>query len=194
ASDTSSSNIEEEEEERRHSSIHFSWWYVRSPWDKSIANGFSPIRSTPRRGRIDPMRDSARGFELPAHSECDGSGVKFVHAAAKTVSEEVSESLLAVQVTELKDGVFIGYGVNHLICSTGFDLKTFPPLPPCGWFIISSPVEMIFRFTSRHISELKAKANSEVAGSDVDLKISSFQAVLAHMWRSIDILDLNTNM
>ncbi|KAL0827953.1 hypothetical protein Bca101_051631 [Brassica carinata] len=38
---------------------------------------------------------------------------------------------------------------------------------------------------SRHISELKAKANSEVAGSDVDLKISSFQAVLAHMWRSI---------
>ena len=53
---------------------------------------------------------------------------------------------------------------------------------------------MIFRFTSRHISELKAKANSEVAGSDVDLKISSFQAVLAHMWRSIDILDLNTNM
>ncbi|CAF2143917.1 unnamed protein product [Brassica rapa] len=38
---------------------------------------------------------------------------------------------------------------------------------------------------SRHISELKAIANSEVAGSDVDLKISSFQAVLAHMWRSI---------
>ncbi|WZY79817.1 hypothetical protein YC2023_026201 [Brassica napus] len=66
--------------------------------------------------------------------DCDGSGVKFVHAAAKTVS-----------------------------------------------------VTMIFRFTSRHISELKAKAkaNSEVAGSDVDLKISSFQAVLAHMWRSI---------
>ncbi|KAF3539112.1 hypothetical protein F2Q69_00025479 [Brassica cretica] len=49
--------------------------------------------------------------------DCDGSGVKFVHAAAKTVSvtEEVSESLLAVQVTELKDGVFIGYGVNHLV-------------------------------------------------------------------------------
>ncbi|WZY79066.1 hypothetical protein YC2023_025450 [Brassica napus] len=45
--------------------------------------------------------------------------------------------------------------------------------------------KMIFRFTSRHISELKAIANSEVAGSDVDLKISSFQAVLAHMWRSI---------
>nr|VDC92141.1 unnamed protein product [Brassica rapa] len=85
------------------------------------------FRQTPRRGRIDPMRDSARGFELPAHSECDGSGVKFVHAAAKTVSVsdvldrtmltrlKVSESLLAVQVTELKDGVFIGYGVNHLV-------------------------------------------------------------------------------
>ncbi|KAF3518070.1 hypothetical protein DY000_02061333 [Brassica cretica] len=43
----------------------------------------------------------------------------------------------------------------------------------------------IFRFTSRNISELKAKTNDEVGGSDEDLKISSFQVVLAHMWRSI---------
>ncbi|CAN6802233.1 unnamed protein product [Brassica oleracea] len=87
--------------------------------------------------RLPPIsRKKKRRGDIRAYisrGECDGSGVKFVHAAAKTVSVS----------------------------------------------------DMIFRFTSRHISELKAKANSEVAGSDVDLKISSFQAVLAHMWRSI---------
>lgn len=184
--------------------------------------------------------------------DCDGSGVKFVHADAKTVSvsdvlersgdnwntffpangvkslEGVTGSLLALQVTELKDGVLIGYGINHLvadgasfwsffktwteICSA--TRKTFPPLPLRGWFlpeidypiripisetVPSSPVRVVasssllylrkkmFRFTRRHISELKAKANAEVAAAAYGehLKISSFQAVLAHMWRSI---------
>ncbi|KAH0853524.1 hypothetical protein HID58_093136, partial [Brassica napus] len=142
--------------------------------------------------------------------------------------EGVTESLLALQVTELKDGVLIGYGINHLvadgasfwsffktwteICSAA--RKTFPPLPLRGWFlpeidypiripisetVPSSPVRVVasssllylpkkmFRFTRRHISELKAKANAEVAAAAYGehLKISSFQAVLAHMWRSI---------
>ncbi|CAN6802792.1 unnamed protein product [Brassica oleracea var. botrytis] len=178
--------------------------------------------------------------------DCDGSGVKFVHATAPAVSvsdvlepdndhwteffpangvkswQGVSESLLAIQITELKDGVFIGYGVNHMvvdgtsfwsffktwteICSAR---KMFPPLSLRGWFldgIIDYPIRVpfsetvsplvssslppnlqknIFHFTSRNISELKAKTNDEVGGSDEDLKISSFQVVLAHMWRSI---------
>lgn len=181
--------------------------------------------------------------------DCDGSGVRFVHASAKTVSvsdvlepvdgnvpgfldrffpangvkscEGISESLIAFQVTELEDGVFIGFGYNHMvadgssfwkffntwseICSTGFDRKKFPPLLLRGWFLdgIDYPIrvpisetetpnrivtssllqEKIFRFTSRDISELKAKANDEV-NSD-DRKISSLQAISAHMWRSI---------
>ncbi|CAH8387305.1 unnamed protein product [Eruca vesicaria subsp. sativa] len=180
--------------------------------------------------------------------DCDGSGVKFVHAAAVTVTvsdvldpgynywteffpangvkswEGVTKSLLAFQVTELKDGVFIGFSYNHLVTdgasvwsffrtwteifSTG--RKKFPPLSLCGWFLggIDYPIRVpisetvpspatgkldaasslrkkIFRFTSRNISELKAKANGEVAGSDDNLNISSFQAVLGHMWRSI---------
>ncbi|CDY40431.1 BnaA04g20860D [Brassica napus] len=178
--------------------------------------------------------------------DCDGSGVRFVHAAAVTVSvsdvlrpdndywseffpangvkswEGVSKPLLAFQVTELKDGVIIGFGYNHLVTdgasvwsffktwteifSTG--RKEFPPLSLCGWFLggIGYPVRVpisetvpspspshglvaastlqkkIFRFTSRHVSELKAKANGEVGGSD---NVSSFQAVLGHTWRSI---------
>uniref|UniRef100_A0A1J3D978 Putative acetyltransferase n=1 Tax=Noccaea caerulescens TaxID=107243 RepID=A0A1J3D978_NOCCA len=75
--------------------------------------------------------------------DCDGSGVKFVHASATTISvsdvlepadgtvpdfltgfipgngvrscDGISESLIAFQVTELKDGVLIGYGSNHMI-------------------------------------------------------------------------------
>ncbi|XP_033145534.1 uncharacterized acetyltransferase At3g50280-like [Brassica rapa] len=185
--------------------------------------------------------------------DCDGSGVRFIHASAATVSvndvldpakaavpdfwnaffpangvkswEGVSQSLIAFQVTELRDGVFIGYCNNHVvvdgtsmysflrtlteICTTA--RKTFPPLRLCGWFLdgvdypirvpvseivsSSSPGEevvspdlqkSIFRLTSRNISELKEKVKDEVVGShDEDLKISSLQAVVAHMWRSI---------
>ncbi|CAN7089991.1 unnamed protein product [Brassica rapa subsp. narinosa] len=188
--------------------------------------------------------------------DCNGSGVRFVHASAVTVSvndvldpanaavpgfwnaffplngveswEGVSESLIAFQVTELKDGVFIGYGNNHMVadgismwsffktlteicCSAGGG-KMFPPLALREWFLdgidypirvpisetifakvvspSSSPPDLrkkIFRFTSRSISELKKKANDEVVGFDDDenIQISSFQAVMAHMWRSI---------
>ncbi|KAF8108976.1 hypothetical protein N665_0104s0283 [Sinapis alba] len=192
--------------------------------------------------KIDNEDDGTRTFFI----DCDGSGVKFVHAEAVTVSvsdvlepandywseffpangvkswEGVSKSLVAFQVTELKDGVFIGFGYNHLVTdgasvwsffktwteifSTG--REKFPPLSLCGWFlggvdypirvpisetvpshvngpVASSLVKKIFRFTSRHVSELKAKANCEVVGSDDNLNISSFQAVLGHMWRSI---------
>ncbi|KAH0859497.1 hypothetical protein HID58_087758 [Brassica napus] len=201
--------------------------------------------------KIDNEDDGTKSFII----DCDGSGVKFVHASAKTVSvrdvlepangtvpdywseffpangvqswEGVSKPLIAFQVTELKDGVFIGYGYNHLVAdgtsfwsffktwteifSTGFDRKRFPPLPLCGWFLdgIDYPIQIpisetvpsshaglvapslphlekkIFRFTSAHISKLKAKANDEVVGYGEDLKISSFQAVLEHMWQSI---------
>ncbi|CAN6851821.1 unnamed protein product [Brassica oleracea] len=190
--------------------------------------------------------------------DCDGSGVKFIHASAVTVSvsdvlepavgivatflsgflpvngvkifEGISEPLLAIQVTELKDGVFIGYGSNHMvgdgsliynsslwsfvfktwseICRTGSGQKKFPPLHFRGWFLdgidypiripISETVELptrvvsssllglqdrVFQFTSRQVSELKAKPNSEVDTDDQN--ISSLQAVLAHIWRSI---------
>ncbi|CAN7003732.1 unnamed protein product [Brassica oleracea var. botrytis] len=156
------------------------------------------------------------------------TGTRFFPANGVESLEGVTESLLALQVTELKDGILIGYGTNHLvadgaslwsffktwteICSSA--RKTFPPLPLRGWFLpgVDYPIRIpisetvpsshvrvvassslpylrkkMFRFTSRHISELKAKANAEVAAvsSGEHLKISSFQAVLAHMWSSI---------
>ncbi|EOA24054.1 hypothetical protein CARUB_v10017273mg [Capsella rubella] len=80
---------------------------------------------------------------LSLYIDCDGSGAKFVHAKAKSVAVNdvlqsygsvpdfisqffpandvvsrdalVSEPLLAIQVTEMKDGVFISFGYNHLV-------------------------------------------------------------------------------
>ncbi|CAG7893025.1 unnamed protein product, partial [Brassica rapa] len=198
--------------------------------------------------KVDNEEDETASFYI----NCDGSGVKFIHASALTFSvndilepadglvptflsgflpvngvkifEGISEPLLAIQVTELKDGVFIGYGSNHMvgdgsslwsffktwseICRTGSDRKNFPPLHLRGWFLdgidypiripisetVQSPTRVVsssllglqdrvFRFTSREVSELKVKANSEVDTDDQ--KISSLQAVLAHIWRSI---------
>ena len=81
------------------------------------------------------------------------SGVKFIQASAVTVSvsdvleaaagivatflsgflpvngvkifEGISEPLLAIQVTELKDGVFIGYGSNHMVGDGSLILRVF---------------------------------------------------------------------
>ncbi|CAA7056870.1 unnamed protein product [Microthlaspi erraticum] len=180
---------------------------------------------------------------------CDGGGygVKFVHAAAKTIAvsdlvksgfvdgllgtfffpatgiknyQGVSNPLLLVQVTELKDGIFISYGYNHAvadgksiwkfinkwseICSGSRSMEMSLSLR--GWFLdgIEYPIhvpdpetrtsssyvpsakkvlqEFVFRVTKDNVLKLRAKANTE-AGSE-DGIISSFQAVLGHIWRS----------
>ncbi|XP_019094539.1 PREDICTED: uncharacterized acetyltransferase At3g50280-like [Camelina sativa] len=178
---------------------------------------------------------------------CDGSsGVEFVHAEAKNIEisdvlqlsgsvpgffssffpatgiknyHGVSRSLLMVQVTEMKDGIFIGFGYNSTvadassiwrfinawseICSKdsgGFE--TFQHrLQLKGWFFpsIDYPIhipdpetkatssvtttnlqEKMFHVTKENVLKLEAKANNEA-----DQKISSIQAVLAHIWRSM---------
>ncbi|XP_010426574.1 PREDICTED: uncharacterized acetyltransferase At3g50280-like [Camelina sativa] len=185
--------------------------------------------------------------------DCDGSGARFLHAEAESVSvsdflqpdgsvpdftkhffpaddfksvDGVTVPLLVIQVTEMKDGVFISYCYNHMvadgvsvwgffhtwsmICSTGSGFN-HKPLVLKGWFLegidypIHIPVseserpppsrevlssvpitkEWIFHFTEENISDLKAKANSEVDSSDDLGIVSSLQAVSAHMWRSI---------
>ncbi|KAK4437052.1 putative acetyltransferase [Sesamum alatum] len=177
--------------------------------------------------------------------DCNNAGVEFTYAVVRVVSvsdivgrtyipqivsslfplngganyEGVSKPLLAVQVTELVDGFFIGCTANHaVIDGTSFwhffnswseisrGLETisktpiferwFPsniakdnhliPLPPLDQSImhsfVSSPLlERAFHFSRESVAKLKAKANAE-AGTD---KISSFQALIAHLWRSV---------
>ncbi|KAJ0234512.1 hypothetical protein HA466_0275220 [Hirschfeldia incana] len=192
--------------------------------------------------KIDNPEDNTVSYYV----NCDGSGSKFIHAKAEHVSiddflqphdsvpnftrcffpandlkssDGISESLLLLQVTELKDGVFISFGYNHMVADgssfwsfihtwstvclngssshvqplvlkelslEGIDYPIHIPVPremkTTQKFEIPSR-ERVFHFTKKNISDLKAKANEEIGSSD--LKISSLQAVLAHLWLSI---------
>ncbi|KAG5385748.1 hypothetical protein IGI04_037218 [Brassica rapa subsp. trilocularis] len=175
-----------------------------------------------RLAKVENLEDNTVSF----HIDCDGSGARFLHAEAKSLSNSdgLTEPLLAVQVTEMKDGVFLGYYYNHMvadgvsmwnflhtwsmICSSGSSSGQ-QPLVLKRWFLegVSYPIHIpvseaekppppsrelssvpvtqdrVFHLTKKNISDLKAKANSQVGSSDKN--ISSLQAVSAHMWRSI---------
>ncbi|TQD78443.1 hypothetical protein C1H46_036009 [Malus baccata] len=184
---------------------------------------------------------------------CNNAGALFVHAKAYGVTvsdinesgyvprdvvhsffplngaknyEGTSKPLLAVQVTELGDGIFIGCTVNHTVVdgtsfwhffnswseiSRGFDFVSKPPVLK-RWLLDGtiSPIripfskiedqvsdkyignirvpllkERVFHFSKEKIAQLKAKANAEIQLENTKRKISSLQAVLVHLWRSI---------
>ncbi|CAA7019450.1 unnamed protein product [Microthlaspi erraticum] len=196
--------------------------------------------------KTDNLEDNTVSFFI----HCDGSGARFNHAEAKSISvsdllqphgcfpdftkhffpaddlkssDGVTEPLLVIQVTEMKDGVFIGYCYNHMvadgvsmwrflhtwseICSSGLASEHSPlvlkkwflkgidypihipvseakrPPPSCELSSVPITKDRVFRFSKKNISDLKAKVNSEVGSTE--MKISSLQAVSAHMWRSI---------
>nr|CAB3479719.1 unnamed protein product [Digitaria exilis] len=88
----------------------------------------------------------------------------------------------------------------------GGELSTPPPVLR-RWFVETIPVpipmpfpklhdivkrfdrtpvqECFFTFSSESVKKLKTQANSEVAGDEVSVTISSLQAVLAHFWRAV---------
>ncbi|XP_062154510.1 protein ENHANCED PSEUDOMONAS SUSCEPTIBILITY 1-like [Alnus glutinosa] len=135
--------------------------------------------------------------------------------------EGVSKPLLAMQVTKLVDGIFIGCTLNHSVAdgtsfcrffnnwsgiSKGSDPTSLGLGPPIILLshldgIIDLPIrfpfherndiqekstapplkQRFFHFSKEKIQQLKAKANAEMSTD----KISSFQAVLAYLWRSM---------
>ena len=177
---------------------------------------------------------------------CNNFGALFVHAKAEntTVSdilkpnyapsivqsffplngvknhEATSQPILAVQVTELTNGIFIGFTLNHVV-SDGKSFWHFvnswseisknshkiSKLPSFQrWFPndVELPIrfpftktesqsrkprqnlpERIFHFTKEKIAELKSKANEENKTENVQIKISSLQALLTHVWRCV---------
>lgn len=180
---------------------------------------------------------------------CNNAGVQFNHAIADGVTihdimesnfvphvvrdffslngvqnqEATSQPCLAVQVTELVDGIFIGCTNNHVVVdgtsfwnfynswaelSRGSSIiskiptlkRDFPfkidhfysnriSIPNerinSGDKFIPPAVQMlrerVFHFSKENVSKLKAKANLEMNTT----KISSLQAVLAHVWCSV---------
>ncbi|KAE9605645.1 putative quinate O-hydroxycinnamoyltransferase [Lupinus albus] len=180
---------------------------------------------------------------VSSHILCNNEGALFVHAV---VSDQIcvsdilqsnyvppflhsffpltgvknydgtSQPLLAVQITELVDGIFIGISMNHVVAdgkslwhfinswaeiSRGCEVVSkLPSLE--RWFLhpnrcpIRFPFneedqmensedctyyQRIFHFTKEKIAEIKSKANAE-AGTN---KISSLQALLTHLWRTV---------
>ncbi|KAL2333527.1 hypothetical protein Fmac_014740 [Flemingia macrophylla] len=183
---------------------------------------------------------------VSSHIDCNNAGVSFVHAVAlnTTVSDilqpnyvprivhsffplngvknyqSTSQPVLAVQVTELVDGIFIAISINHVVAdgrsfwhfvnswaeiSRGSPkISKLPSLQRCFLNGIHRPVrfpftideqkkhtqnpnpptppmERFFHFTKEKIAQLKSKANAE-ANTD---KISSLQALLTLLWRSV---------
>ncbi|XP_028803474.1 protein ENHANCED PSEUDOMONAS SUSCEPTIBILTY 1-like [Neltuma alba] len=188
---------------------------------------------------------------------CNNAGVSFVHAIAENTKiaaileptyvptivssffppgnienfEADRVPLLAVQVTELVDGIFIACSINHCLADVkpywNF-LNAWAQISRNGlnhvapdsklasferWFPhgnIERPITIPFRKVLQHhlkestgsiqsppfsgrifhlqkekIAQLRAKANSEVQDSIISNKISSLQAVLGHVWRSV---------
>ncbi|CAJ2669462.1 unnamed protein product [Trifolium pratense] len=186
---------------------------------------------------------------ISCYLKCNNAGVLFVHAVEKNVAvadilrstcppqfiqslfplngiknyEGTSQPLLAVQVTELIDGIFLALTINHVVidgkptwnfinswaeisklngCLQISKLPTptlerwFPnaiQLPIRFPFTIEknhagndgkeklNPPERLFHFTKEKIMELKSKANIEAESNN----ISSLQALLTHIWRSV---------
>ncbi|AES87201.1 HXXXD-type acyl-transferase family protein [Medicago truncatula] len=182
---------------------------------------------------------------------CNNAGVLFIHAAAENTCvadilepvyvpqivdslfafigdksyEGTSKPLLAVQVTELVDGVFIGCTFNHVVVdgkSVWHFINSWAEIsrscchhqiskPPTSerWFPngIQLPIRFpffleleknhsdrlttsssndeklclsnrLFHFTKEKIVQLKSKINKEIG----NIKISSLQALLTHVW------------
>ncbi|GMY19045.1 uncharacterized acetyltransferase At3g50280-like [Fagus crenata] len=184
--------------------------------------------------------------------DCNNLGVHFVHAVGDDVIvadilepiyvpdivnsfflmngvmnyQGISKPLLAVQVTELVDGIFIGCTLNHCVMDgTSFwhffntwsefskgnpdPTSQTPPIFQRCFFdgIVDFPVHIpfhetlipdesderderfipppmkqrIFHFSKKKVAQLKEKANAEMGIHN----ISSLQAVLGHLWRSV---------
>ncbi|CAN1306428.1 Uncharacterized acetyltransferase At3g50280 [Linum perenne] len=165
--------------------------------------------------------------------DCNNAGALFIHAAADAISvadildpvyvprvlwsffplnsvrsrHGFSQPFLAVQVTELVDGVFIGCTVSHAvadgttfwrfmnrwseICRGGSgDICNLPAFTR-EWFLNEKhrPIrfpwtmlkERVFHFSRRNLAALKAQANAEAGGKT----ISSLKSLISHIWRAV---------
>ncbi|CAL4950866.1 unnamed protein product [Urochloa decumbens] len=177
-----------------------------------------------------PPRDTPRE---PVSSLFPLNGLLCVDAAASPgAGSRRPAPLLAAQVTELADAVFVAVSLNHaagdgttfwhfvntwsyLARGGGGGADSSPPPPPPPpvlkrWFPDGYPVpvplqfakvqhavqqrrpppplhECAFHFSGDSVRNLKARANAELArsGETPAATVSSLQALLAHLWRSV---------
>ncbi|CAL4936832.1 unnamed protein product [Urochloa decumbens] len=161
------------------------------------------------------------------------NGLVSADAASAADGEPRRAPLLAAQVTELDDAVFVAASLNHAVgdgttfwhfvntwsdlSRTGDATSERPPPVLERWFLDTCPVpvplpfaklehavrrrpenqqppleECFFHFSGESVKKLKARANAEVrsmssgeADTATDVTISSRQAVLGQLWRSV---------
>ncbi|KAF5752890.1 hypothetical protein HS088_TW01G00808 [Tripterygium wilfordii] len=206
--------------------------HLKTSFSRTL-NFFPPLAG---RFSIVEHEDNTRSFYI----DCNNAGAYFLHAVADGVTiadildpiyvpslvhsffplngvknyEGVSKPLLGVQVTELVDGIFIGFTINHAAAdgttlwnfvnswseiSRGFSeiskppsfTRAFPDHPiriPLSSLNVNASVtsivhfeDRVFHFSKDKIAKLKSRASTEIGATS----ISSLQALLAHVWRSV---------
>ncbi|CAH8385655.1 unnamed protein product [Eruca vesicaria subsp. sativa] len=161
--------------------------------------------------KIDNPKDNTVSYYV----DCDCSGAKFIHAKAEHVSinhflqlhdsgpnftqcffpandlkssDGISESLLLLQVTKLKDRVFISFGYNHMVAdgsSFWNFLHTWSSICLNGSSSHIQPLVLKDLFIEGEEEYLRTQSENQQRDMFFRLKISSLQAVLAHLWLSI---------
>ncbi|KAE9614297.1 putative transferase [Lupinus albus] len=172
---------------------------------------FFPLLS----GRLDIiLNEHEDNKNATSYILCNNSGVLFVHAVAENTSVSDILPLLAVQVTELIDSIFIGCTLNHVVA----DGKSFwhfinswaeisrgnhkiSKLPSFQRFFFDT-IDQPIRFTFTKHDESYSKNSSPLpervfhfskeeilklkANEEANTdKISSLQALLSHVWKSV---------
>ncbi|CAN1166977.1 Uncharacterized acetyltransferase At3g50280 [Linum perenne] len=167
--------------------------------------------------------------------DCNDTGCPFLHAVADGVSVDealhqpfpippapvlwsffpyndvknyhgFTRPLMSIQITELVDGIFVGWSINHAVAdgSTHWNFHRIWSSICRGIGDYSPPVftresslevmhrqirvpwakirEGVFHFSKQKIAALKAKAN---AGQSRLIQISSLQTLISHIWRGV---------
>ncbi|OMO58120.1 Transferase [Corchorus olitorius] len=165
---------------------------------------FPPLAS--RLATVDHEEDDSISYFI----DCNNAGALFIHAAADSISisdiiklayvPQIVHSffpLMASITTKVLPTHYLGYKGSIPLSNklplfqrwlpNGVDLpihipKSYLKQVYAEEFIVPPLLEeRIFHFTRENIAKLKAKANAEVGTNS----ISSFQALLSHIWRSV---------
>ncbi|KAJ4967387.1 hypothetical protein NE237_019236 [Protea cynaroides] len=147
--------------------------------------------------------DDPPSYSISISLDCKNApGVDFIHAIADVTTSDVLSPvyvplivvqsffplnkavnhdghtlpLLAVQVTEILDGIFIACSLNHVVGDGTSYWNFFNAYQPRV-----ALRDKFFHFSSQSIARLKAKANSECNTTT----ISSLQALSALVWRCV---------
>ncbi|XWS29814.1 hypothetical protein CRYUN_Cryun24cG0062600 [Craigia yunnanensis] len=142
--------------------------------------------------------------------DCNNSGALFIHAAADGVTisdiikpvyvpliihsffplnglknyEGIINPLLGIEITDLADGIFIGCTINHAVAdgiSFWHFFNSWSEISKGSIHLSKPPVFQRWFPDEKNIAKLNAKANAEIGTHN----ISSLQALLSHIWRSV---------